>query len=57
MKRRVFTGGSVFDGTGSPPARADVAVQDGRVVAVGTGLDGDEAVDCTGATVFPGFFD
>src|SRR4051794_40625823 len=57
MTRRVFTGGQVFDGTGSPPAPADVAVEDGRVVAVGVGLDGDEAVDCAGATVLPGLFD
>ncbi|SFD19909.1 metal-dependent hydrolase family protein [Klenkia taihuensis] len=55
--RRVFTGGQVLDGTGAPAARADVAVQDGRVVEVGTGLDGDEVVDCTGATVLPGLFD
>src|SRR3954469_6479820 len=57
MTRRLFTGGQVFDGTGSPAAAADVAVQDGRVVAVGVGLDGDEAVDCAGATVLPGLFD
>src|SRR5215218_2607267 len=57
MTRRVFSGGLVFDGTGSPAAHADVAVQDGRVVDVGTGLDGDEVVDCTGATVLPGLFD
>src|SRR3954471_23811202 len=57
MTRRVFSGGLVFDGTGSPAAHADVAVQDGRVVEVGTGLDGDDAVDCTGATVLPGLFD
>ncbi|MCO7219200.1 amidohydrolase family protein [Klenkia sp. PcliD-1-E] len=55
--RRVFTGGLVLDGTGAPAAPADVAVQDGRVVEVGPGLDGDEAVDCTGATVLPGLFD
>src|SRR5437764_8036007 len=57
MVRRVFRGGSVVDGTGSPAAKADVVVEDGRVVEVGLGLDGDEAVDCSGATVFPGFFD
>jgi len=57
MVRRVFVGGRVVDGTGAPAAPADVAVQDGRVVEVGTGLDGDEAVDCTGATVLPGLFD
>lgn len=57
MTRRVFTGGQVLDGTGAPAAPADVAVQDGRVVEVGTGLDGDEVVDCRGATVLPGLFD
>jgi imidazolonepropionase-like amidohydrolase len=53
----VFTGGQVFDGTGSPPASADVVVEDGRIVEVGRGLDGDESVDCSGATVLPGLFD
>src|SRR3954467_9421360 len=57
MARKLFGGGQVFDGTGSPVAKADVAVEDGRVVEVGVGLDGDEVVDCSGATVFPGFFD
>src|SRR3954451_11315437 len=57
MTRRVFSGGQVLDGTGSPVSRGDVAVEDGRIVEVGTGLDGDEVVDCTGATVLPGLFD
>src|SRR3954453_8085559 len=57
MTRRVFSGGQVLDGTGGPAAPADVAVQDGRIVGVGTGLDGDEVVDCSGATVLPGLFD
>jgi imidazolonepropionase-like amidohydrolase len=47
----------VFDGTGLPPAMADVMVEDGRIVDVGPGLDGDEAVDVTGQCVLPGFFD
>jgi imidazolonepropionase-like amidohydrolase len=50
-------GGAVFDGTGAAPAAADVVVQDGRIVEVGPGLDGDEAVDCTGLAVLPGLFD
>src|SRR5262245_45310432 len=57
MTRTVISGGSVFDGTGAAPATADIAIEDGRIVAVGTGLDGDEAVDATGATVVPGLFD
>lgn len=55
--RLVFSGGMVFDGTGAPPARADVAVEGGRIVAVGSGLDGDESVDCAGKTVLPGLID
>ena len=57
MARLLFTGGQVFDGTGNAAAEADVVVEDGRVIELGLGLDGDEAVDCSGATVFPGFFD
>ncbi|HWD04917.1 MAG TPA: amidohydrolase family protein [Amycolatopsis sp.] len=57
MTRTVFTGGTVFDGTGSAPAEADVVVENGRIVDVGTGLDGDRGVDCTGATLLPGLFD
>jgi imidazolonepropionase-like amidohydrolase len=57
MKRTVFTGGTVFDGTGAAPARADVAVEGDRIVAVGSGLDGDESVDCAGRTILPGLID
>ena len=53
----MFANGSVFDGTGLPPAPADVVVESGRIVEVGPGLDGDRAVDCTGLTVLPGLFD
>jgi len=55
--RTVFHGGNLFDGTGSDPESADVVVSDGRIVEVGTGLDGDEGVDCTGSTLLPGLFD
>jgi imidazolonepropionase-like amidohydrolase len=40
----LLRGGWVFDGTGTPPGEADVLVEDGRIVEVGPGLDGDEAV-------------
>jgi imidazolonepropionase-like amidohydrolase len=55
--RTVFTGGVVFDGTGAPPAEADVVIEDGRIVEVGPGLDGDESVDATGQALLPGLFD
>jgi imidazolonepropionase-like amidohydrolase len=57
MVRTVLSGGRVFDGTGSAIADADVVISDGRIVDVGTGLDGDEQVDVSGLTVTPGFFD
>jgi imidazolonepropionase-like amidohydrolase len=57
MTRTVFRGGSVFDGTGSDPRPADVSVEDGRIVDVGPGLDGDEAVELDGRTLLPGLFD
>ncbi len=53
----VIKGGTVVDGTGSPARRADVAVQGGKLVAVGTGLTGAEVIDATGRIVTPGFFD
>jgi imidazolonepropionase-like amidohydrolase len=55
--RVVFAGGRVFDGTGAPPAEADVAVAAGRIVEVGPGLDGDEVVDVGGRCLLPGLFD
>ena len=57
MTRTLFTGGLVYDGTTAAPAEGDVLVEDGRIVDVGPGLDGDEAVDCSGGFVSPGFFD
>ncbi len=53
----VIRGGLVVDGTGAPPREADVAVRDGRIVAVGKGLEGDREIDARGRVVAPGFFD
>jgi imidazolonepropionase-like amidohydrolase len=57
MTRTVFTGGRVFDGTGAPLAEADLVVEDGRIVEVAPGLDGDDVVDCSGRVLLPGLFD
>jgi imidazolonepropionase-like amidohydrolase len=57
MTRVLFTGGRVLDGTGTNVADADVVVEDGRIVEVGPGLDGDESVDVSGRTILPGLFD
>src|SRR6185312_12936071 len=55
--RTVFRGGKVFDGTMAPLADADVVIENGRIVDVGPGLDGDEGVDCAGKALLPGLFD
>ncbi len=57
MTRLLFRGGTVFDGTGAPAALADVTIEHGRIVEVGPGLDGDQAIDCTGSHLLPGLFD
>jgi dihydroorotase len=51
----VIRGGTVLDQTGE--RRADVAIEDGRIVEVGTSLEGDENFDATGCIVSPGFVD
>jgi N-acyl-D-aspartate/D-glutamate deacylase len=54
----LLTGGSVVDGTGGSPRRADVGVRDGRIVVVGpTTEPATRTVDCTGLVVAPGFVD
>jgi imidazolonepropionase-like amidohydrolase len=55
--RTVLTGGTVFDGTSAPVREADLIMEDGRIVEVGPGLDGDEGVDVTGHALLPGLFD
>src|SRR5215207_4773483 len=57
MTRLLLQGGLVFDGSGTAPAVADVVMEEGRIVDVGPGLDGDEVVDCSGQAVLPGFID
>lgn len=55
----IVRGGTLVDGTGAPPRRADVAVRGGRIAAVGI-LDGwtaDRELDAAGAIVAPGFVD
>jgi predicted amidohydrolase YtcJ len=57
LTRTLLRGGRVFDGTGAPPAEADLVVEDGRILDVGPGLDGDEAVEVGGRYLLPGLFD
>lgn len=54
----LIRGGTVLDGTGTPGVQADVAVNAGRIVAVGrvSGV-ARETLDADGAVVCPGFID
>jgi N-acyl-D-amino-acid deacylase len=55
----VITGGTVIDGSGSRGRRADVAIANGRIAAVGeiARADAREILDATGMIVAPGFID
>src|SRR5688572_24921121 len=55
----VIRNGTVIDGTRAPRYEADVAVQDGRIAAIGRldGVRGDSEIDAAGRIVAPGFID
>lgn len=55
----VIEGARVIDGSGAPERRADVAVESGRIAAVGelAGWRADERIDAAGLVLAPGFID
>jgi N-acyl-D-aspartate/D-glutamate deacylase len=60
----VIRNGTLIDGSGAPSRRADVGIEDGRVVAVGDAGDvagsranGARVIDADGLVVAPGFID
>ncbi|WP_168210739.1 N-acyl-D-amino-acid deacylase family protein [Persicimonas caeni] len=56
----LFKDAIIFDGTGEPPQRGDLAVTDGRVAARGEDLDASMAervVDAAGKWLMPGLLD
>lgn len=54
-------GGMVVDGTGAPARRADVLVNDGKIVLIGeiepSEIEVDELIEADGMIVAPGFID
>ena len=58
MHDLVIRGATMVDGLGRDPVRADVAVKDGRIAAIGNlGKDAAEVVDAGGLTLMPGIID
>ena len=55
----VITNARVVDGTGNPWFRADVAIQNGRIVRIGkvASTEGRQALDARGQILAPGFID
>lgn len=54
----IIAGATVFDGTGAPPRRADVAVKDGRISGIGKDLGAAEEIrDASGLALCPGIID
>jgi N-acyl-D-amino-acid deacylase len=55
----IVSGGSVIDGTGAEPRRADVAIDGDRITRLGdlSGVDAAQVIDATGKVVTPGFVD
>ena len=53
----VIRGGTIYDGRGGPGLVADVAIEDGKITAIGTltAARGRRELDVTGLAVAPGF--
>ena len=56
-KTTVIKNGLVVDGTGIPGYLADVLIENDRVIAIGSNLQGDIIIDASGRVVAPGFID
>jgi len=55
----VIRNGQVIDGTGAPAIQADVAVSNGKIIAIEAGIKATakQEIDATGMIVTPGFVD
>ena len=55
----IIRNGTIVDGTGAPGVVADIAIEDGRIAAIGdvAGFTATRTLDATGRIVTPGFVD
>ena len=51
--------GWLYDGTGAEPKKADILLENGIIIQIGTNLseDGAKKIDADGCAVTPGFID
>src|SRR4051794_12132655 len=59
MLDTVIRGGTIVDGTGAPRQAGDIAIANGRIVALGGRVTDParDVIDADGAIVTPGFID
>lgn len=58
MFDRIIQNALIYDGSGAPPFYGDVAIDGGKIAAVGTNLGSAEVyVDAQGLSISPGFID
>lgn len=57
--RTLIRNGTLYDGTGSPPQRADILIEAGKIKKIGAKLtaEGAEVLDAKNMAVTPGFID
>lgn len=57
MTELAIRGGTLVDGTGAPPRRADVGIRDGRICEIADRVTAPREIDAAGRLVTPGFID
>lgn len=55
----IIAGGTLVDGSGAEPRKADIAVDDGKISRIGdlSGVEAEQTIDATDKLVTPGFVD
>ena len=59
MLDTILLNGTVYDGTGARPVRADIGIKDGLIAEIGdlSGAEAETRIDVEGLAVAPGFID
>jgi imidazolonepropionase-like amidohydrolase len=57
MDSLILRGGQVWDGLAASPVETNIAVENGKVAALGGDAGGRESLDASGCTILPGLID